>query len=261
MSVQYGVLEKGTNGEVVIEGKPYQRGQLFVTYPAPEHIQVYHLATGKPTVVLGRTHWSQLNNGDTGNPFASYDELIEFIRTGFFLTKGAGGGGAAVAGNNGDIQMNVGGVLGTHPGYTPPYETAFDGFGIYGDTLQIPTHIRMGRNNVLFMGPSASMGTAGNDWGMSVVNTCTINAASINLTAARGHISAPIFIGSTIATVPHPSLTLDVVHTERGSRPFPCMSQTQRLSIASPIQGLHVYQLDGTEGVYVYKSTGWQFAY
>jgi len=33
------------------------------------------------------------------------------------------------------------------------------------------------------------------------------------------------------------------------------------LAIVSPAVGLHVYQTDATEGVYVYKSTGWAFAY
>ena len=47
----------------------------------------------------------------------------------------------------------------------------------------------------------------------------------------------------------------------QGSMPFPVMTASQRTSIAAPVIGLHVYQSDGTEGVYVYKSTGWQFAY
>lgn len=42
---------------------------------------------------------------------------------------------------------------------------------------------------------------------------------------------------------------------------FPKMTQAQRTAIASPAVGLHVYQTDGTEGMYVYKSSGWVFAY
>lgn len=41
---------------------------------------------------------------------------------------------------------------------------------------------------------------------------------------------------------------------------FPRITEAQRLVLLSPI-GAHVYQTDGTEGVYVVKSTGWHFAY
>jgi len=58
-----------------------------------------------------------------------------------------------------------------------------------------------------------------------------------------------------------PQAKLDVVSTTSGSLPFPRMTQAQRLAIVSPAVGLHVYQTDATEGVYVYKSTGWAFAY
>ena len=47
----------------------------------------------------------------------------------------------------------------------------------------------------------------------------------------------------------------------RGSITFPRMTQTERLAITAPATGLHVYQTDGTEGVYVNKSTGWVLAY
>lgn len=57
------------------------------------------------------------------------------------------------------------------------------------------------------------------------------------------------------------SSQFDVFSTTRGARPFPVMTQAQRTAIASPAVGIHVYQTDGTEGVYVYKSTGWAFAY
>ena len=60
-----------------------------------------------------------------------------------------------------------------------------------------------------------------------------------------------------------PSAALDVQSSTAGSYPFPRMTETQRLaiSVTAANKGMHVYQTDGTEGVYVYKSTGWQFAY
>ncbi len=40
------------------------------------------------------------------------------------------------------------------------------------------------------------------------------------------------------------------------------MTQAQRTALnASTPVGTHVYQTDGTEGIYVKKSSGWVFAY
>jgi hypothetical protein len=39
------------------------------------------------------------------------------------------------------------------------------------------------------------------------------------------------------------------------------MTEAQRLAISLPAIGLHVYQTDGTEGVYVKKASGWVLAY
>jgi len=55
---------------------------------------------------------------------------------------------------------------------------------------------------------------------------------------------------------PLPSAALDVTSTTQGFLP-PRMTQSQRLAISSPATGLMVYQTDGTEGWYGYKSTGW----
>jgi hypothetical protein len=35
------------------------------------------------------------------------------------------------------------------------------------------------------------------------------------------------------------------------------LTQTQRTSISSPYVGLIVYQTDGSDGLYVYKNSGW----
>ena len=57
-----------------------------------------------------------------------------------------------------------------------------------------------------------------------------------------------------------PSAKLQIESITQGFLP-PRMTQAQRLAIVSPAVGLHVYQTNTTEGVYVYKSTGWVFAY
>jgi len=53
-----------------------------------------------------------------------------------------------------------------------------------------------------------------------------------------------------------PSARLQVNSTTQGFLP-PRMTNAQRIAITSPAIGLMVYCTDATEGVYVYKSTGW----
>lgn len=53
-----------------------------------------------------------------------------------------------------------------------------------------------------------------------------------------------------------PQAKLDVVSTTSGFLP-PRMTQAQREAISLPATGLMVYQTDGTEGLYIKKSTGW----
>lgn len=67
-------------------------------------------------------------------------------------------------------------------------------------------------------------------------------------------------VGINTATV-DASAAFQVVSTTAGAMPFPVMTAAQRTAISSPAIGLHVYQADATEGVYVYKAAGWAFAY
>ena len=62
-------------------------------------------------------------------------------------------------------------------------------------------------------------------------------------------------VGVGVAT-PDASAVLEVVSTEKGFL-FPRMTEAQRGAISSPATGLLVYQTDGDEGVYIYKSFGW----
>jgi hypothetical protein len=72
-------------------------------------------------------------------------------------------------------------------------------------------------------------------------------------------INIPLKVGGT--SLNNASAIVDFSSTTKGSLPIPRMTQAQRTAISSPAVGLLVYQTDGTEGVYVNKSTGWQFAY
>lgn len=57
-------------------------------------------------------------------------------------------------------------------------------------------------------------------------------------------------------TSPDASAILDIASTSKGVV-FPRMTSAQRTAISSPTTGLIVYQTDSTEGLYIYKSTGW----
>lgn len=59
-------------------------------------------------------------------------------------------------------------------------------------------------------------------------------------------------------STPNSNSILELSSTTKGFLP-PRMTETQRLAIATASIGLIVYQTDSTEGLYVYKSTGWTF--
>jgi hypothetical protein len=59
-------------------------------------------------------------------------------------------------------------------------------------------------------------------------------------------------------TSPTASAIFQINSTTKGFLP-PRMTNTQRTNISDPAIGLIVYCTDTTEGLYVYKSTGWQF--
>jgi hypothetical protein len=61
-----------------------------------------------------------------------------------------------------------------------------------------------------------------------------------------------VSIGSPSST----AAILEVASTSQGVL-FPRMTQTQRLSISSPTSGLIVYQTDFSDGLYIYKISGW----
>lgn len=65
--------------------------------------------------------------------------------------------------------------------------------------------------------------------------------------------------GSSVYQQNYPLFAVNGLHT--GSIPYPRMTESQRSQITLLIPGMIVYQTDGIEGVYVYKSTGWSFAY
>jgi hypothetical protein len=157
--------------------------------------------------------------------------------TGKFEVSSTVAGGALIGGRFSNITANAAGVKtrielpvfnGASGGVIEEIGNSIDGYrlNIFQDQL---TGV-------------VSFGTGGNNERMRI--------------SATGNVG----IGTTS---PNANAILDVQSTVKGSRPFPSMTEAQRLAIPATIPvGLHVYQTDGAqEGVWVYKSSGWQFAY
>jgi len=118
--------------------------------------------------------------------------------------------------------------------------------------------------------PNGANGT-GSDYGilrmygtghMDLINTFT--GGNLNLvTSGLGRIritgTGNTIISSTDYTDNNSSI-LTIASTTKGFLP-PRMLEAQRNAIVSPSIGLMIYQTDGTEGMYIRKSTGWIFAY
>jgi hypothetical protein len=82
-------------------------------------------------------------------------------------------------------------------------------------------------------------------------NSVVLGNTSIARTVLRGQTSVNT---DTVSA----SAQLQIDSTTKGFLP-PRMTNAQRLAIASPAVGLMVYCTDATEGLYINKSTGWQF--
>ena len=72
------------------------------------------------------------------------------------------------------------------------------------------------------------------------------------------NIRTPLKISTTGTAVNNASAILEVNATDKGVL-LPSMTNAQRTAIAggTPPVGLIVYCTDATEGLYIYKSTGW----
>lgn len=112
--------------------------------------------------------------------------------------------------------------------------------------------IFIGHNSKALVDNSINEIVIGNEAVGNGNNTVMLGGSSITKTTLNGDIG--------IGTLSPESL-LDVASTTKVSSPFPRMTSAQKTAIGSPVIGGHIYQTDGTEGVYVYKSTGWELAY
>ena len=76
--------------------------------------------------------------------------------------------------------------------------------------------------------------------------------------ATQKILRMPVKLDATGTAVNNASAILEVNATDKGVL-FPRMTNAQRTSISggTPAVGLIVYCTDATEGLYIYKSTGW----
>lgn len=115
-------------------------------------------------------------------------------------------------------------------------------------------------SNSIFIG-SLSRASVDNSDNEIVIGYNAIGNGSDTITLGNKDITKTITSGDLSIGTDSPAGRLDVVSLTKTSLPFPRMTSAQRTAIASPPIGGHVYQTDATEGVYVYKSTGWVLAY
>lgn len=78
----------------------------------------------------------------------------------------------------------------------------------------------------------------------------TANSHAQNVLPANGSVG----IGTN---APNASSILEIKSTDKGVL-FPRMTKAQRDAIASPVQGLIIYQTDNTKGLYMYDGAAWK---
>jgi hypothetical protein len=106
--------------------------------------------------------------------------------------------------------------------------------------------------------------TASQDWRIENTRNGTAGNLEFNVMSDAGNSKVSITPTGQVAFGSNSHLAsskFTVTSTTQGTIPFPVMTATQKIAISSPAIGVHIYQSDGTEGVYVYKSSGWAFAY
>jgi hypothetical protein len=102
----------------------------------------------------------------------------------------------------------------------------------------------------VLVGGAARINATTTDW-LSVTNWAQSSLGS-------GNVSANLAtFGTAYATI-NASAQVEIASTTKGFLP-PRMTNAQRTAIVSPAVGLIVYCTDVTEGLWVYKSSGWTF--
>jgi len=133
---------------------------------------------------------------------------------------------------------------------TPPSTSTTEFSGIQFDIINKDS------NGGAFIGSQYNPLTNGYDTDLVILTTGT-NPNSYSQTARFMGKYNSFYVG-TDKTLAVPSAKMQVESTTQGFLP-PRMTNAQRTAIVSPAVGLIVYCTDVTEGLWVYKSTGWTF--
>jgi hypothetical protein len=152
---------------------------------------------------------------------------------------------------NGDLRVINNGVIGN----ASAFSGGFAGLMSIRKDLDV-TAGGTYRNGQLAIGSASNNGAL--VLGYSTSGAGTIQAAVLGVAFSPLTIQAyggNVLIGTTTDIA---SSILTLQSTTKGFLP-PRMTNAQRTAISSPAIGLIVYCTDATEGLYIYKSTGWTF--
>ncbi len=84
-------IKPGNSACFFIDGEPYQRGDVTPLFDGDKVRLQWRNDVFRP--IINWTLYSDIENGNTNNPFASKAELITFLTNYVFQTAGNGGGG------------------------------------------------------------------------------------------------------------------------------------------------------------------------
>jgi hypothetical protein len=185
--------------------------------------------------------------------YASFNLNGGNIASPTYFTLGAQGGGADIRVNNKPFQMTINSIDAfkiSTTGNIGINTTTDAGFKLdVNGTARINGNLTFQTTAWIFDNSNAIMHRGGFN-----NESIAFNGSRITFTDANGFVFNSTNAGATLTA----SSILDIQSTTKGFLP-PRMTNAQRTAIASPAVGLIVYCTDATEGLWIYKSSGWIF--
>jgi len=261
---------------ITINGHDYPKTPDLRYYEAPDwsDVEIKDHKTGK--TLMHRTGYAGITNPATGAAYVSAAALKASFEAGFFLLRGQlydNAGVISVDANKrwlydylGNKSVDWQGKVVYHWNGTRAIfwddnrNSLYDNGGNIGivwasTTAAASSYLNIGYERVLMDGNVSFLGhgAAALDWKKRLLLDSGENIAVDWENRTLHGFSAPGQIGNLAA---RPTVTFK---TGLGPRQ---VTQVERLALTMDIAsdlGCMVYQTDGTEGLYIYKSTGWHF--